>query len=136
MDEVQGELKKKCRGLTKKALHSIFTYQWPGNVREFRNVIRQAVLLCDENDYIRPDHLALNSDTMPAAEGTDLSDTHEIYDGNRSLKETVKSFTYELEKRIIEETIAAANGNKSEAARRLMIDYKTLLRKIKTYPVK
>lgn len=132
IDEAERELNKKCRGLSKATFGSLFAHHWPGNVRELRNVIRQAVLLCEEDAYIGPDHLMLSGQLMAAATATDLGASQEVYDGKRPLKEIVKIFTDDLEKRIISEAIAEAKGNKSEAARRLKIDYKTLLRKIKS----
>ena len=54
-----------------------------------------------------------------------------IYGGSKSLKELVQFHMNALEKRLIHKALAEAMGNKSEAARRLEVDYKTLLRKIK-----
>ncbi len=131
LDEAQEELKKKCRGLSKPAVGSLFSYEWPGNVRELRNVIRQAVLLCEENAYIKPGQLMLSGHLTRAGSQTETSTQQKIYDRKKSLKDLVRPFTNDLEKKIISEAIAVANGNKSEAARRLKIDYKTLLRKMK-----
>jgi len=131
LDEAQEELKKKCRGFSKAAVGSLFSYEWPGNVRELRNVIRQAVLLCDENAYIKPGHLMLSGYLMQAGSQTKSSARQKIYDGKKSLKDMLRPFTNDLEKKIISEAIAEAKGNKSEAARRLKIDFKTLLRKMK-----
>ena len=130
-DEVQVELKKRCRGFTKEALGRLVSYQWPGNVRELRNVIRQAVLLCEENGFVKPEHLMLSSDLVSQGRETDPEVSPKIYDGKRSLKETIKTMTGNLERRVIKEALAETKGNKSEVARRLGIDYKTLLRKIK-----
>jgi DNA-binding NtrC family response regulator len=136
IDEAQEELKKGCSGVSKAAFTLLFDYEWPGNVRELRNVIRQAVLLCDENKTIKPEHLMLSGHLVCAATQSDLAAPQQVYDGKKSLRDTVRSITNDLEKRIISEAIAEAEGNKSEAARRLAIDYKTLLRKIKNYHIK
>ena len=40
-----------------------------------------------------------------------------------------------VEKKAVQETLILTKGNKSETARRLSIDYKTLLRKIKKYQI-
>ena len=130
------ELKKKCKGFSREALTAMINYNWPGNVRELKNIVRQAVLLCDDKRKISPEDLNLGRVSLPldpevgtfffsAPGGTE----------DRSLKEIMQSFSGDLEKRIIEETIRQARGNKSEAARRLAIDYKTLLRKIKAYRI-
>jgi transcriptional regulator with PAS, ATPase and Fis domain len=40
---------KEVSSLTNDAYEKMFSYSWPGNIRELRNVIDQAVLLCDTN---------------------------------------------------------------------------------------
>lgn len=134
MDEVEGELKKKCAGISKKALSAVFSCPWPGNVRELRNVIRQAILLCEENAPINPEHLMLTTELMPGPTETDPAVSLSLfYNDKKSLKEQVKSLTDALEKRIIEEVLTETKGNKSKASRKLGIDYKTLFRKIKLH---
>ncbi len=136
VDEAKEELNKQCRGFSKEAFRSLVAYEWPGNVRELRNVIRQAVLLCEENAYIKPDHVMLSGLLMHRATQADPGGPQRLYDGNRTLRDTLRPITNDLEKRIITEAIGEAKGNKSEAARRLAIDYKTLLRKVKSYKIK
>jgi len=43
-------------GFTPAALHLLETYSWPGNVREFRNAIERAVILC-KADFVDAVHL-------------------------------------------------------------------------------
>lgn len=136
MNEVEGELKKKCAGISKKTLSALFSYPWPGNVRELRNVIRQAVLLCEENVSINLEQLMLTTRLMTIPTETDpAASLNLFYNGKKSLKEQVKSLTDALEKRIIEEVLTETKGNKSKASRKLSIDYKTLLRKIKMHQI-
>ena len=59
--------------------------------------------------------------------------SEKIYDGKKSLKEIVKSYVDTVEKKVIEEALAESEGNKSRVARKLEVDYKTLLRKIKSF---
>ncbi|MBI5593420.1 MAG: sigma-54-dependent Fis family transcriptional regulator [Deltaproteobacteria bacterium] len=128
MDEAQVELKKNCSGFSREALNKMMSCSWPGNVRELRNVIRQAVLLCDVHEPICPEHLILTGDS------TSLDNTETvccINPDHRPLKEIILNYTGSIEKRLITEEIERCGGNKSEAARRLDIDYKTLLRKMK-----
>ncbi len=135
MDEVEKELNKAVNGFSKEALVSLRSYHWPGNVRELRNVIRQAVLLCDKNSAIQPVHLMYHSHVPTATETAGLMTSETVYDGSSSLKELVQWHMNDLEKRLIREALAAAKGNKSEAARNLGVDYKTLLRKIKALSI-
>jgi len=45
-------------GITPRALQAILDYSWPGNIREFENVIERAVILADDGDTIDLRHLA------------------------------------------------------------------------------
>jgi len=47
---------KNIRGISGEALELMRAYHWPGNIRELRNVIERAVILCD-GDEIRVNHL-------------------------------------------------------------------------------
>ena len=136
MDEVEEELKKKCGGFSRESLLALSSYRWPGNVRELRNVIRQAVLLSEENAPIQPDHLTFSSHLMPGKKKGGTPVSGKIYDGKESLKEIVKSYVDTIEKRVIKEAMAEAKGNKSKVAKKLRVDYKTLLRKIKAHGIR
>jgi DNA-binding NtrC family response regulator len=50
------ELTKQAREISPSAVKLLMDYEWPGNVREFQNVIERAVLL-SEGKTILPDHL-------------------------------------------------------------------------------
>lgn len=135
--ETQKELKKRCTGISADALDAACSYHWPGNVRELRNVIRKAVLLCDGNSPISKDCLIYNhaSDlNMTTATATDIPAQTGRGD-ELSLGEAVRKCTRAVEEKIIKETLKETGGNKSLSARKLGVDYKTLLRKIKTYHI-
>lgn len=136
MDEAEEELNKRCGGFSRDTLIALTSYHWPGNVREFRNVIRQAVLLCEEHAPIESQHMAFRSSMMPVWKDLSPVPSEKIYDGEKSLKEIVKSYTDTVEKRVIEKAMAEAKGNKSMVARKLRLDYKTLLRKIKAHGIR
>ncbi len=132
MQEAQEELTKKSGPLSFEAVQALTAYNWPGNVRELRNVIRQAVLLAENGCSIKPEHFSFAAeDTSLKAGFTAPPVLQEVWEGKSSLKAIVCAATQELENRIIQEALAKFNGNKSETARRLGVDYKTLLRKIK-----
>jgi DNA-binding NtrC family response regulator len=70
------------------------------------------------------------------AEDFCLSDPREVVEdslGGTSLKEASQMAQAQTEKRIIAEVLRETGGNKSEAARRLKVSYKTLLTKIKDW---
>jgi len=132
-NEVEKELGKTCGGLSAGALKVLSSYSWPGNVRELRNTIRQSVLLCEENMPIMPEHLAFSAHhTTPVKTEEKPTD---LYVGREPLNKTISRIRNEVEKDAICGVLALTKGNKSETARRLSIDYKTLLRKIKKYDI-
>ena len=150
MDITNKELNKNIRGITKEALEILLTYNWPGNVRELKNVIRRAVLLAV--DIVEPKHLLIKTqeqkqESSPAA-GQMASAAGQKADpaipldldmnnGNSpSLRDVVAKCVENAEKKLISEVLKRTGGNKSQAARILKIDYKTMHYKVKNYGIK
>jgi len=137
MDEVEKELGKECEGFDRETVIALSRYPWPGNVRELRNVIRQAVLMCEENVPIHPGNLPFTTHSNFANDQkTDLHDSITLCVGHGSFKDRIKKTKDSIEKRVIQDVLTKAGGNKSETARNLKVDYKTLLRKIKLHNIK
>lgn len=109
---------KKVNGFSPTAESMILSYSWPGNIRELRNVVERAVLLCDD-DIIHKDHLPEN------LKGARIPPDH--YDENSVTK------LEELEKTHIQSVLKICNGNHSQASRLLGIHRSTLIRKLKSY---
>lgn len=93
-------------------------YNWPGNLREMRNVVKRATLLC-QDDFITPEHIP-----------TELSE-HLLEPMFEDL--ALKRERNEVD--LIREALAKCHNNKSEAARMLKIDRKTLYNKMKLYSI-
>src|SRR5207249_9180260 len=134
LPEASMELGRPCRKISEAAAQVLLHYPWPGNVRELRNVIRRAILLA--SDVIEPEHLSVlpvdpSAETAlrgePAPVGSSL--------GNVSLKEIAEAAVADAERRAIHRVLQATRGNKSEAARQLRTDYKTLHLKMKQYGI-
>jgi transcriptional regulator with GAF, ATPase, and Fis domain len=126
--EASMEFGRPCPEISEGAGEVLLRYRWPGNVRELRNVIRRAVLLA--SDVIEPDHLSF----IPA----DLSPTVALgaaAPGHSSLREIAEAAAAGAEQAAIRRALEATGGNKSEAARLLRTDYKTLHLKMKHYSV-
>jgi DNA-binding NtrC family response regulator len=96
-------------------------YRWPGNIRELQNAIHRAVILCAGN------RITIN-DLPPRVAGGERATMNldELVTRNLPLET--------LEREYVRAVLAAANGNKSEAAAILGIDRKTLYRKLEDEP--
>src|SRR5512135_2981585 len=44
--DTAGNMSRKVRSIDKDALNALCAYRWPGNIRELRNVLERAVILC------------------------------------------------------------------------------------------
>lgn len=150
LDITNKELNKNIRGITKDALETLLTYNWPGNVRELKNVVRRAVLLA--NDVIEPKYLVIKTqeqkqEPTPAAEQIasmeNQKTSHSLSldlninnDNNLSLRDMVAKCVENAEKKLITEVLKQTGGNKSQAAKILKIDYKTMHYKVKNYGIR
>jgi len=117
---------KRIKGMTPAARRRLAAFDWPGNVRQLRNVVESMVVV----DY---DEL-LDVDDLPeevADEETPSPDTEP--DAALSLTRLVGQPLEEVEKQFIAETLHTVAGNREEAARMLGIGERTLYRKIKQY---
>ncbi len=108
--------------LSSEALSLLANYDWPGNVRQLKNVIERAVILT-ENGEILPRHLPPELVSEKAKrKGFDLSDL-EIPPEGLPLEE--------VEKEVIRKALAMTEWNLSKAARILSITRDTLRYRIK-----
>ncbi len=96
-------------------------YRWPGNVREFRNIIERATILA-RGDWIEPPHLP------PYIRRPDDRPPEELV--------VTPGFTAaEVEKHLILQTLDETGDNKAETARRLGLNVKTIRNKLKAYGI-
>jgi two-component system, NtrC family, response regulator HydG len=124
LEEVSVELRRPVAEFAADALDQLVRHGWPGNVRELRNVVRQAVLI-SKDVVLRPEVIAgvLGAPIRPqAAQGA--------IDG-RSLREIAADAARAAESQAIIEALRRTRGNKSQAARALKTDFKTLHLKMK-----
>ena len=112
---------KKVKGLSPEAAQKLMNYSWPGNVRELRNCIERAVALT------RFDHLTCAD--LP--ERVRKHKTHYQLLPSEDPKDLVT--IEEIEKRYILRVLKAVSGSRTEAARILGLDRKTLYRKLDRY---
>jgi DNA-binding NtrC family response regulator len=109
---------REVRQLDPAAAELLLNYDWPGNVRELENCMERAVALC------RLDWVTV----------ADLPDKIRTYVPERVVitnEESEELLTLEqLELRYIHKVLRAVSGNKSQAAKILGLDRRTLYRRI------
>lgn len=122
---------KKLLQISNKALKILMNYQWPGNVRELKNVIERAVILAKDN-VITPKELPLfifSAKSLPL--GTEIAGSST----QGSLEDVAKKALQCAERQYIIEVLRETGGNKTKAAKKLKVCYKTLFNKIKEYDI-
>jgi len=116
---------RKVEHMSKSARQALMAYDWPGNIRQLRNVIERMVVvdldgLLDVDDL--PEEIAppdrQSDDTFVGLEGSDALVGKPLSD---------------IERYYIERTLELTEGKREEAARILGIGERTLYRKIKEY---
>ena len=120
------ELQRHVIGLDAEVTDILKSYDWPGNLREMKNVVKRAVLLTSEGlitvKALPPEMLEEIRNPTPKMEPSPP-----VYD-LKALQET-------QEKEMIIKTLKEVRYNKSKAARILNIDRKTLYLKIEKYGI-
>jgi len=103
-------LQRRVPRLTAEALEALLRHDWPGNIRELRNVLERAAILSDGDIECR--HLSLRTKTRTPVESSDLS---------------------VVEKGTIERTLQQTGWNKSKAARHLGLTRTQLYGRLRRY---
>jgi len=117
LKEFSSENDKQIEGMDPKAMSLIFSYSWPGNIRELRNAIESAVVMCKGR--------IIAADDLPPSIRSDAEENY--------LKLSMGISLAEGEKQLIRSTLTQKKGNKSKTAEVLGIGRKTLHRKIQEY---
>jgi transcriptional regulator with GAF, ATPase, and Fis domain len=106
--------------VTAAALELLVSHHWPGNVRELENIVTRASVLntdgaidaCHIRDWLAPSGLASSEPPCPAPVGLSMD---------------------EMERRLIESTLARFDGHRAKTAEALGIGLRTLSGKLKSY---
>lgn len=129
---------KSIKGISKKALEMLVNYEWPGNIRQLKNTIFRAIVLC-ENEEIDTNHFSQILHSMQQNEtNQDNKFNPEQPAQNISVKSNDGNFRKleDIEKDIIKSALIYYKNHMSEVARRLGIGRSTLYRKLDEYGLK
>lgn len=115
LDQANRELDKHLIGFDEKASKALLEYQWPGNLRQMKNIVRRATLLAQDRFITLNELNELQNQVTPSA--------------------SMPLRNEEAEKQQIIEALKQTGYNKSRAAQLLGIDRKTLYNKLKLYGI-
>jgi len=120
VEEANSAYDKGVRVVQEAQMRRLMSYPWPGNIRQLKNVITNAVLLSDGEEISGLEF------------GDGIGAPEEIHlEGD--LQATVARYTTDLERRIIRSILAENGGNVSRTASRLGISRKTLYEKMRRH---
>jgi DNA-binding NtrC family response regulator len=130
--EVHG---KRVRGISQKAVTVLLAHRWPGNIRELRHEIVQAVLRCPSGGHLESRHFTLRPSSerseaaleVPAGEDGASAPSQPARNPGSRLQQQIA----DLESSAIAAALAAAGGNKTKAAELLGISRYGLNLKLK-----
>ncbi|SHJ17223.1 sigma-54 interaction domain-containing protein [Lutispora thermophila] len=109
---------KHIDGIEQNAMRKLINYNWPGNVREFQNVLERAIALATKREISAKD-IILNYSLVPDSGLIDNSLTKSIEN---------------LEKKMIVESLKTSNSIR-EAARNLQVTHTLLINRMKKYGI-
>jgi two-component system, NtrC family, response regulator HydG len=107
---------RKLDGFTPEALERLESHRWPGNVRELENVIERSVVLARGN--------RIGAEDLPTEVGGVKPPPRD------ALLALLGTPLDEIERRLLDETLRITGGNKTQAAKLLGIDVRTVARKL------
>jgi transcriptional regulator of aroF, aroG, tyrA and aromatic amino acid transport len=124
--QLTSKLGERMPTLTQHALEKLKQHQWPGNIRELKNVIQRAAILCehgsiDVGSIVFSHEMGHNPPSMS--------------DGSVTSQSSLKEQVAELEKKIIFNTLKAAKTIR-QCGRILKISHPALIKKMKKYNIK
>ena len=120
--QYSNQLQKKTRTTHPQVIDILLNYDFPGNIRQLKNIIERAVILCD-GDTILPEHITFSGNTVvPGYKKEECNDK----------EPDILNIEYH-EKKLITKALAKCGNNKSKAATLLNITWQSLDRRMKKY---
>lgn len=127
LQQSNADLNKNVEGFSDEVQAFFLDYDWPGNLREMKNIIKRAVLLSADK-HVEVDVLPAEIFNQPKTFVTE---------GEKpvNITEDLKLYSSKSEEKTIRLALEKAKFNKTKAAKILGVDRKTLYNKIKLYGI-
>jgi transcriptional regulator with PAS, ATPase and Fis domain len=123
LDSFAKQLKQPLPTIREEVFKALLNYQFPGNVRELKNMVEQAMILCEDN-LITLEHfpvLSKNKNQKP------ISEDYRHYDLNKNIED--------LEEKLIRKVLLLTNNDKQKALDYLNISRQSLSRRLEKYHI-
>ena len=128
------QFNKHFTGLADDAKQALLTYEWPGNIRELKNVLERSVLL-SSGEILQKDHFrAQESSGKERDLGQILQDVL-----RKPLPEEgvdLEGLVNQIEESLVRKALLEAGGNQSEAARLVGLNRDKFRYRVKQYDIK
>ncbi|PIE00106.1 MAG: Fis family transcriptional regulator [Thiothrix nivea] len=113
------------KSLSATAVSKLMSYEWPGNIRELKNMVERAIILSGDSDQILPEHFTLpdqlkQEKSAVSGQGVQLS-----FDNMPTLDE--------LEKHYLAVLLEKLDGHRGKIARALGVSERNVYRLLKKY---
>jgi len=128
VEQIAARSSKPITGIDSEAMDALIAYDWPGNIRELRNVIEYAFVLCREGE-IEPRHISNRLNATGLTPTTASASAPLI-----SLSSMAGMRSQKQRERLLS-ALREAGGNQSEAAKILGVSRVTVWKQIKKYQV-
>lgn len=116
--------------LSEAARDALRHYAFPGNVRELQNVLERALTLCDSK-VILPEHLQLPAVTAPMASHPVVADASTAPAVPAGHGGSLEDYLFEIEKKAILKALEDTRWNRTAAARKLGMTFRSLRYRLK-----
>jgi DNA-binding NtrC family response regulator len=110
------EMGRRIEGFSDDALQALLHYDWPGNVRQLKNVVERLVIMADEKIL---DHTQV-ANNLQSPEGEDVQTIPQTSEELKIVKRLILDKKYApIEKNFLQTALKASAGNISQAAKKV-----------------
>lgn len=121
--ELTAEINKRVSGVSPAAIEALTRYGWPGNIRELRNAIERALLICQGQQIELQD--------LPSTLTQHHPSTAHAGDWSAGQSPALDDWLADVERRAIQQALAQCNGVQAHAAKLLGVSERSLWHRIK-----